>query len=121
MKVLITPRGFANVGLDQIERMKSKGLQVHYNSTGIAYTDNEFRLLAKDADAIIVGVDTMNEEMMKDCPNLKVICKFGVGTDNIDLDYAKKNGIFVGRCVGSNSKSVAEHVVAMMFAEWRTH
>ena len=28
MKVLITPRGFANYGLDQVERMKSKGLDV---------------------------------------------------------------------------------------------
>lgn len=117
MNVLITPRGFANVGLEQIERMKSKGLQVQYNATGLAYSDEEFRLLAKDVDAIIVGVDTMNEEMMKACPNLKVICKFGVGTDNIDVAYAKKRGIYVGRCIGSNAKSVAEHVVAMMFME----
>lgn len=117
MKVLITPRGFANVGLDQIERMKSKGLEVHYNATGNAYCEQEFRTLAKDADAIIVGVDHMNREMMEGCPNLKVVCKFGVGTDNIDIDYAKENHIYVGRCVGSNSKSVAEHVIAMMFAE----
>ena len=38
MKVVITPRGFANYGLDQVERMKSKGLEVHYNATGKAYT-----------------------------------------------------------------------------------
>lgn len=117
MKVLITPRGFANVGLDQIELMKLKGLDVHYNATGIAYTHEEFKELAKDVDAIIVGVDNMDKDMMEGCPNLKAVCKFGVGTDNIDLEYAKERGIFVGRCVGSNSKSVAEHVVAMMFAE----
>ncbi|MEG0275141.1 MAG: phosphoglycerate dehydrogenase [Longicatena sp.] len=117
MKVLITPRGFANVGLDQVDLMKSKGLDVHYNATGIAYTHEEFKELAKDVDAIIVGVDNMDKDMMEGCPNLKAVCKFGVGTDNIDLEYAKERGIFVGRCVGSNSKSVAEHVVAMMFAE----
>ena len=117
MKVLITPRGFANYGLDQVERMKSKGLDVHYNATGKAYTHEEFKALAKDADAIIVGVDKMDREMMEGCPNLKAVCKFGVGTDNIDLDYAKEHSIHVGRCVGSNSRSVAEHVLSMMFME----
>lgn len=117
MKVLITPRGFANYGLDQVERMKSKGLEVHYNATGKAYTHEEFKALAKDADAIIVGVDKMDREMMEGCPNLKAVCKFGVGTDNIDLDYAKEHSIYVGRCVGSNSRSVAEHVLSMMFME----
>ena len=117
MKVLITPRGFANYGLDQVERMKSKGLDVHYNATGKAYTHEEFKALAKDADAIIVGVDKMDREMMEGCPKLKAVCKFGVGTDNIDLDYAKEHSIYVGRCVGSNSRSVAEHVLSMMFME----
>lgn len=117
MKVVITPRGFANYGLDQVERMKSKGLEVHYNATGKAYTHEEFKALAKDADAIIVGVDKMDREMMEGCPNLKAVCKFGVGTDNIDLDYAKEHSIYVGRCVGSNSRSVAEHVLSMMFME----
>ena len=117
MKVVITPRGFANYGLDQVERMKSKGLEVHYNATGKAYTHEEFKALSKDADAIIVGVDKMDREMMEGCPNLKAVCKFGVGTDNIDLDYAKERNIHVGRCVGSNSRSVAEHVLSMMFME----
>ena len=59
------PRGFANYGLDQVERMKSKGLEVHYNATGKAYTHEEFKALSKDADAIIVGVDKMDREMME--------------------------------------------------------
>lgn len=117
MKVLITPRGFANYGLDQVKYMESKGLTVHYNNTGKQYTEEEFHKLASDADAIIVGVDIIDRKLMEECPNLKVICKFGVGTDNIDLECAKEKGIFVGRTVGSNSKAVAEHVVALMFAD----
>lgn len=117
MKVLITPRGFANYGVDIIEKMEKRGLLVHYNKTGQAYTRDEFRALAKDADAIIVGVDDMSREMMEGCNQLKAICKFGVGTDNIDLDYAKERGIYVGRTVGSNARAVAEHVIAMIFAE----
>lgn len=117
LKILITPRGFANYGLEQIKYMESKGLSVHYNNTGKAYTKEEFYELASDADAIIVGVDIIDRDLIDHCPNLKAICKFGVGTDNIDLAYAEEKGIFVGRTVGSNSKAVAEHVISLMFAD----
>ena len=110
MKVLITPRGFANYGVDIVKEMEAKGVDVHYNDTGKQYTPEQFLELAKDADGIIVGVDVMDRAMMEQCPNLKVVCKFGVGTDNIDLEYAKERGIYVGRTVGSNSIAVAEHV-----------
>ena len=117
MKVLITPRGFANYGLDEIKRMEDLGLEVTYNNTGKAYTHEEFVDYAKTVDGIIVGVDTMDAAMLEKCPNLKAVCKFGVGTDNIDVTYAEERNIQVGRAVGSNSLSVAEHVVALMFAD----
>lgn len=117
MKVLITPRGFAKCGLDQVERMHALGLDVDYNDTGLAYSAETFLEKAKDADGIIVGVDDMHDEVLKQLPNLKVVCKFGVGTDNIGVDYCKDHGIYVGRTVGSNSLSVAEHVAALMFAD----
>lgn len=117
MKVLITPRGFQKVGQNIIDDMRNKGIDVHYNDTGLAYDHETFKKLAKDADAIIVGVDKMDADLIKSCPKLKVICKFGVGTDNIDLEVAKEKNIYVGRTIGSNSRSVAEHVVALMFAD----
>ena len=117
MKIVITPRGFATYGLKQIEFMKKSGFEVHYNDTGKAYTAEKFKELTHDADGIIVGVDKMDQEMLENCPNLKVICKFGVGLDNIDLEYCKNKGICVEKTVGSNAKSVAEHVIALLFAE----
>lgn len=117
MKVLITPRGFFNYGMDIIEDMRSKGLEVHYNDTGNAYTHEEFLRYAEDADGIIVGVDTIDKALIDACPNLKVICKFGVGTDNIDTGYAAEKAIFVGRTLGSNTNAVAEHVMALMYSE----
>ena len=117
MKVLITPRGFAKCGLEEVERMRKLGVDVDYNDTGKPYSAETFLEKAKDADGIIVGVDDMHDEILKQLPNLKVVCKFGVGTDNIGVGYCKEHGIFVGRTVGSNSLSVAEHVAALMFCD----
>lgn len=117
MKVLITPRGFASYGLDQVEKMRKAGLEVHYNDTGLAYTPEEFSELAKDADAIIVGVDKIDKTVIDQCTKLKAVCKFGVGTDNIDVKYAKSKNIYVGRTIGSNSNAVAEHVMSLIYCE----
>ena len=118
-KILITPRGFSKYGLDIIECMKNEGFEVHYNDTGVAYTSEEFLSFAKDADGIIVGVEKIDSDLIDKCPKLKAIVKFGVGTDNIDLEYAKKKGIFVGKTLGSNSKAVAEMTMALILADAR--
>lgn len=115
MKVVITPRGFANYGLDDVKRMEAKGIEVDFNQTGKAYSPEVFLEKCKDADGIIVGVDQIDRSFIEQCPNVKVICKFGVGTDNIDLQAAQDHAILVGRTVGSNSIAVAEHVVSLMF------
>ena len=116
-KIVITPRGFAKYGKEAIKIMESKGYTVDYNDTGIAYTKEEFYQHTKDADGLIVGVEICDKEFIDHCDNLKVIIKFGVGTDNIDLNYAREKNIFVGRTVGSNSRSVAETAVSYMLAD----
>lgn len=117
MKILITPRGFENVGIEYIKKLENAGFEVDYNTSGEQYTFEQFKEKAKDAVGIIVGVDKVNKELFENAPKLQAVCKFGVGVDNIDLDEAKKRKIKVGRTIGSNSNSVAEHVISFMFAD----
>lgn len=43
-----------------------------------------------DAEAIIVRTYKVTSEVIDSMPNLKIIAKHGVGTDNINLDYARE-------------------------------
>lgn len=115
-KILITPRAFAKNGQEEIKRIIKNGWDVEVNDTGESYSYETFIAKAKDADGIIIGVDLADENMLKQCPDLKAIAKYGVGTDNIDLEAAKTLGIEISRTIGSNSVSVAEHTIALMFA-----
>ena len=117
MKILITPRGFANVGQKYIQELIDAGFTVDYNKTGAQYSYEQFKEKATDADGIIVGVDKVDSEVLDAAHNLKAICKFGVGIDNIDVTEAKKKKVEIGRTVGSNSNSVAEHVLSFIFAD----
>lgn len=116
-KIVITPRGFAKYGQDYIAQLEREGFTVDYNNTGKAYTKEQFYDHCKDAEGLIVGVDTVDQAFLDACPKLKAVVKFGVGTDNIDIPYCTARGIYVGRCVGTNSRAVAELAITFALAE----
>lgn len=117
MKIAITPRGFANYGLDVIEQIRKKGYKVIYNDTGKAFDKEKFYEFTSEADGLIVGVEKVDNDYIDSHPKLKAVVKFGVGIDNIDVEYANSKNIFVGRTAGSNSRSVAETAVSFIMAD----
>lgn len=67
-------------------------------------------------DGIIVRQGKITKTALESAKNLKVICKHGVGTDNIDIDAASEKGIPVFFTPLANFESVAEHTLALIFA-----
>ena len=64
-------------------------------------------------DGIIVRNKTnLNQSILEKAENLKYIGRLGVGLDNIDTEYCKKNNIFVQPATGMNADSVAEYVIS---------
>lgn len=116
-KIVVTPRGFAKCGLENAKVIQDAGFDLVYNDTGLAYTKEEFYDITKDADGVIVGVELVDKNYIDTHPKLKAVVKFGVGTDNIDVEYCKEKGIFVGRTVGSNARSVAETAISFVIAD----
>ncbi len=68
----------------------------------------------KDANGLIVRSDVIDEEVMRNAPELKVIVRAGAGYDNIDLKAATEHGICVMNTPGQNSNAVAELVFGMI-------
>lgn len=69
------------------------------------------------ADVVLVRSKTKcNKEFIDQAPNLKLIIRGGVGTDNIDKEYAKSKGIEVLNTPKASSIAVAELAFALMLA-----
>ena len=67
-------------------------------------------------DVIIVRSATqVRKELIDACPNLKIIARGGVGTDNIDVDYARSKGIEIITTPAASSQSVAELAMGHIF------
>jgi D-isomer specific 2-hydroxyacid dehydrogenase NAD-binding protein len=70
----------------------------------------------KKADAFILRIGKIDRKAIEACPNLKVITRPGVGVDNVDVKAATEYGIPVVICPAANTRSVAEHTIALIFA-----
>lgn len=68
-----------------------------------------------DADIVITNKVIIDEAVMQQCPQLKLICISATGMNNVDLVAAKKAGILVKNAAGYSSNSVAQHTFAMIF------
>lgn len=107
-------RILANDGIDPIGKalLEKAGIQVdttHIPQNLLAESLNNY-------DAITVRSATkVRKELIDACPNIKLIGRGGVGMDNIDVDYAKNQGLAVVNTPASSSLSVAELVFAHLF------
>ncbi|MED0061951.1 phosphoglycerate dehydrogenase [Escherichia marmotae] len=120
-KITITPRPFIDKGKVYIEKLQSAGYDVECNTSGGRYSKEELIEKIKYADAIITGNDPLDREVIDQAKNLKVISKYGVGLDNIDVDYANRKGIVVHKALNANSISVAEMAILMMLSSCRKY
>lgn len=68
-----------------------------------------------EADIAITCKVTMNEQTLKNAPNLKMIAVAATGYNNVDLDYTRKNNIIVANVAGYSTNSVVQHTFALLF------
>jgi phosphoglycerate dehydrogenase-like enzyme len=90
-----------------------------YNPKGRHLDEDELVEFFSDADGVIVGMDPMTDAVMARLPKLKMIAKFGVGLDNIDLEAAERRGIAIGWTGGVNRRSVSEQTLCFMLGMMR--
>jgi len=89
------------------------------NLEGIRFNQVELIEYIKNADAAIVGLEMINEDVLNKCKNLKIIAKYGVGLNNIDLENCRERNVAVGWTGGVNKLSVAEMTLGFMLMSTR--
>ncbi len=90
--------------------------EVIYNPTGKPLTSTEVANLLPGIDGYIAGLDGIDANALKSADRLKVIARYGVGFDNVDLAAAREKGVVVTNTPGANSVSVAELALGLMLA-----
>jgi len=115
--VLISTRSFSTGDLDLNKILIDSGCEIRKIST--THDLAEISTDLKEAVAWIAGVAPITSEMLDLAPNLKIISRYGVGVDSVDLIAAKDRGILVANTPGANSNAVAELAISLIFAALR--
>ena len=111
-KAVITARSFGKTDGKAYDCLTAAGIGWVRLAENAAM-EERMRELA-DADALIAGLEEIDDAQMAACPRLKVISRYGVGYDRVDVAAARKRGIAVTITPGANGDSVADLAVALM-------
>ena len=87
-----------------------------FNDEGLSLHGNSLIEFLSGYEKAITALEVIDDSILSQLPNLKVIGKFGVGLDMIDLHALKKYGIKLGWTGGVNKRSVSELVVSFAVA-----
>ena len=115
-KILITPRSFGNTYPAAFDELSAAGYGLIKNQTGQLFSKEMMIEHIACASGIIVGIDPLDRDVICAAPLLRAISKYGVGLDNIDVAFAKANGISVSTTQGANAMSVADYTLALILA-----
>ena len=93
-------------------KILSKDFNVIYKKDIWENSDYLKKEINKFEGIIVRNKTNLNQSILEKAANLKYIGRLGVGLDNIDTEYCKKNNIFVQPATGMNVDSVAEYVIS---------
>ena len=104
-KVLITPDP-KNVPTDVSDTLKELA--------EVEYVTGNYDDKLKEATAVLVGSGKINSEYLDKAPNLKLVARFGVGYDSVDVEECTRRGVIVTHTPDVLSSGVADHTWALI-------
>jgi D-3-phosphoglycerate dehydrogenase len=115
-RVLVTPTSYGKNDPNLFSRLEAEVGEVVYNTLGRPLKATDLLQIIGDFDGYIAGLDEINRQVMEAAPRLRVIARYGVGVDGVDLEAARQCGIVVTNTPQANSTAVAELTLGLMLA-----
>ena len=119
-KVLITARALSiePVGAAALARLEDAGCELIHAPKYGPLTEAELLPQLPGIDAILAGMDHFTADVLasKQAEQLKIISRWGVGIDAVNLSAAAKQGIVVGYTPGLLNDAVADYAMGMLLA-----
>lgn len=117
-RVLLTTTSYQDTPGPHHDLLASAGVEVHCERGPLP--ESKMLKLAGEFDAFLCGDDVISRAVLEKArPRLKIISKYGIGVDKIDVAGCTELGIPLTFCPGVNHTTVAEHTFGLMLAVFR--
>lgn len=98
---------------EKIIKEKLPGYEIKYSGRDF---HNDLEDFGKHAEAIIAQIDIeISSQVIDKLANCKIISVYGIGYDNIDVNYARSKGIIVANVPSYCIEEVSDHVISFIF------
>ena len=114
-KIAVCSRSFSRNKMLRRELSK-KYNNVKYNDSGLSLSDGLLVEFLQGSSHAIIALEKIDDNILSQLPELKVISKYGVGLDMINMKSMQKYGIRLGWSEGVNRRSVSELVISLSIA-----
>lgn len=115
--VLVTSRSFSSGRLDGRGQLEAAGLEVVVGPADHELTT--LRPLLADTVAWVAGAGPVTAEHLDAAPRLRLVARYGVGVDAVDVTAAAQRDVLVTNTPGANSEAVADLAMALILAALR--
>lgn len=113
VRILLTTTSYQDIPGLHHELLESTGIEIVKERGPLS--EEQMLDLVGDFDAILCGDDAITRAVLeKATPRLKILSKYGIGVDKIDVEAATEMGIPLSFCPGVNHTTVAEHTFALL-------
>lgn len=113
-RVLITVPHLQRAADEHRRRLEERGIEIELPDVRQQLSEDELVRIIGRFDGVIAGDDPFSARVLANGERLQVISKWGVGTDNIDLNAARAKGILVTNTPGALGAEVADVVVGYL-------
>jgi phosphoglycerate dehydrogenase-like enzyme len=117
-RVLVTGAHLYRREAPYLRRLTEAGLEVvrTMGRSGGKLSEDELIEALPGVFATLASSEPYTERVFKSAPDLRIVARWGVGFDAIDLGAATRHGVVVCTAVGANHEAVADYAVALMCA-----
>jgi len=118
--VVITTEPLYHKPGPHVDMLTRAGFEIRYASQAVVATERETIEAVAGLPAVIAGGELYTEAVFAASPALRVVSRYGVGFDRVDVEAATRHGVVVTITPQGNHASVAEHALALMLAVTRS-
>ena len=119
-KVLITTIPFGDPEPMPLKMLEDAGIKYTINPFNRKITEKDLIDIISEYDGLIAGTERISKDVINLASNLKMIARVGVGTDGVDLNYAKSKNIKVSYTPDAPGPAIAELTVGFMYSLLRS-
>jgi phosphoglycerate dehydrogenase-like enzyme len=98
----------------ELEPFKKAGFEIKFGKSAPTTPVGDVIEYLQGCAAVVAGGEPYTEEVFASCPDLRLVVRFGVGYDAVDVEAATRHGIVTATTPGTNDWAVADHAMGLI-------